>query len=101
MPKRAVSVHWPRSARPTENDCSAGDMKTLARDRDKADILRRLRTVRPGSAARWGRMSAHQMVCHLTDAFRVVIGQKPVSPATNPFSRTVIKWTALYAPLRW
>ena len=42
-------------------------MKTLARERDKAEILGRLRTVRPESVRRWGRMSAHQMVCHLAD----------------------------------
>ena len=76
-------------------------MKTLARDRDKAEILRRLRTVRPESARRWGRMSAHQMVCHLSDSFRVVLGQKTVSSATGLLPRTLVKWTALYAPLRW
>ena len=80
---------------------SAAEMKTLARDRDKVDILRRLRTVRPDSVARWGRMSAPQMVCHLTDSFRVVLGHKTVSPATSLLSRTVVKWIALYAPLRW
>lgn len=41
-------------------------MKTLARERDKAEIVRRLRVVGPESARRWGRMTAHQMVCHLS-----------------------------------
>jgi hypothetical protein len=36
-------------------------MRTLARSRDKAEILRRLRNVRPDSVGRWGRMSAHQI----------------------------------------
>jgi hypothetical protein len=76
-------------------------MKTLARERDKAEILRRLRAVRPESARRWGRMSAHQMVCHLSDSFRMVAGQKPASHATGPLQRTVVKWIALYLPLRW
>ena len=76
-------------------------MRTLARPRDKAEILRRLRSVRPESAGRWGRMSAHQMVCHLSDSFRVVTGQKPVSHATGLLPRTIVKWTALYLPLRW
>jgi hypothetical protein len=43
-------------------------MKTLARERDRDEILRRLTTLDPQRAARWGRMSAHQMVCHLTDS---------------------------------
>ena len=76
-------------------------MKTLARPRDKAEILRRLRTVRPEHRRRWGRMSAHQMVCHLSDALRMAIGHKAVSPATGLFQRTVLKWTCLYAPLPW
>src|ERR671910_399986 len=76
-------------------------MKTLARPRDKAEILRRLKTVHPDSARRWGRMSPHQMVCHLSDAFRMVTGEKRVSPATSLLHRTIVKWIALYAPLTW
>ena len=76
-------------------------MKTLARPRDKAEILRRLGDVRAEKAARWGRMSAHQMVCHLSDAFRAITGQKAVSHATSPFQRTIVKWIALYLPLPW
>jgi Protein of unknown function (DUF1569) len=76
-------------------------MKTLANSSDKAEILRRLREVRPDSVRRWGRMSAHQMVCHLCDGFRMVTGEKPVSDANRLLQRTVVKWIALYAPLRW
>jgi len=76
-------------------------MKTLARERCRAEIVGRLRTVRPETPRRWGRMSAHQMVCHLGDSFRMVIGRKPVSDATGRLQRTVVKWIALYLPLRW
>jgi hypothetical protein len=76
-------------------------MKTLARPRDKAEILRRLRDVRPESVRRWGRMSAHQMVCHLSDALRMGTGHKPVSHATSPLQRTIVRWVALYLPVRW
>ena len=76
-------------------------MKTLARQRDQVEILRRLRMVRPESARRWGRMTAHQMVCHLTDSMRMVIGEKPVTRAAGPLQVTVVKWFALYVPMRW
>ena len=76
-------------------------MKTLARPRDKDEILRRLRTVRPDSVGRWGRMSAHQMVCHLTDALRMVLGQRLVSRVHRPTLGKVLKWVALYLPIRW
>ena len=41
------------------------------------------------------------MICHLSDALFVASGEKTVTPATGLFQRTVIKWIALYAPLRW
>ncbi len=78
-----------------------GRMKTLARPRDKAEILGRLRSLRPESARRWGRMSVHQMVCHLSDSFRVVVGQKPVSGIDSLLHRTLVKWLALYLPIPW
>ena len=76
-------------------------MKTLARPADKAELLRRLRDVRPDSVRRWGRMSAPQMVCHLSDAFRMGVGQKPVTRTASLLERTIVKWMALYVPVRW
>jgi hypothetical protein len=76
-------------------------MKTLAQKEDITEIQRRLKTVRPECARQWGRMSAHQMICHLSDSFLAVSGRKYVSMATSPWHRTVIKWLALYAPLPW
>ena len=76
-------------------------MKTMARPADKAEIVRRVKLVRPDCTRRWGRMSAHQMVCHLSDAFRMVTHQKTASPATSLVQSTVIKWIALYLPFNW
>ena len=76
-------------------------MKTLARRDDKEEILKRLRTIHPGSPRKWGRMSAHQMICHLSDSFMAVTGRRHASPASGPLQRTVVKWIALYAPLKW
>jgi hypothetical protein len=76
-------------------------MKTLANPGDKQDVLERLAKVQPNHRARWGRMSAHQMLCHLNDSFLAVMGERYVSPATGPLQRTVVKWIALYAPIPW
>jgi hypothetical protein len=76
-------------------------MKTLARQRDKAEVLLRLRHVRANSERLWGRMTAHQMVCHLSDGFRMALGQKDVSRAPGFVPRAIIKWIALYTPARW
>lgn len=76
-------------------------LKTLSNIRDRDGLLRRLELLRPDSAGRWGRMSAHQMVCHLRDAFLMGTDEKPVSPVTGWHYRTIFKWTALYAPVTW
>ena len=37
------------------------------------------------------------MICHLSDAFRVAIGEKPARLAPNRVNQTMIKWIALRA----
>ncbi len=64
-------------------------------------ILKRIATLKPGTPSKWGRMNAHQMVCHLSDSFRVPMGRKKASPATNLLQRTAVKWLALYLPVTW
>lgn len=76
-------------------------MNTLARERDRDELLQRLRLLRPDSVRRWGRMSVHQMVCHLIDSFRMATGEKPVTCTPGLHQRTVIKWIAIYLPLQW
>ena len=76
-------------------------MKTLDCPGDQAEIVARLRQVRPDSPRRWGRMSAPQMVCHLADAFRMALGDRPVAGTARLRDRTVIKWIALYVPAPW
>ena len=76
-------------------------MKTLQNPTDKQQIISRLGAVRPTSSRLWGKMSAHQMVCHLSDGFRMYMGLKPANPARLPYPRSVLKWIALWAPLPW
>lgn len=76
-------------------------MRTLARPADKADLVRRLRLVRPDCRRRWGRMTAHQMLCHLADAFRMAMGTRTVTREANLLTSTVLKAIALYLPVPW
>jgi len=76
-------------------------MKNLSEAAVKNEVLQRIAKLQPGARACWGRMSAGQMICHLSDAFRLSLGEKSASPATSIFHRTVMKWGALYAPLQW
>lgn len=76
-------------------------MHSLADERARAAIRRRLRTLHPEAPGRWGCMSAHQMVCHLADACRMATGEKPVSGTASLFGRTLLKWSVLYLPVPW
>jgi hypothetical protein len=76
-------------------------MTTLAHEEHRAALVRRLQLLQPETPRQWGRMSAPQMVCHLSDTFRMATGEKPVSPVGRPLKQTLIKYVALYLPLPW
>lgn len=58
-------------------------------------------SLRPDSARSWGKMSAHQMVCHLADSFRGVMGERPIAVLSGSFGRGLVKWIALYSRMPW
>ncbi len=64
-------------------------------------IARRILKLEPALAAQWGRMNAHQMICHLNDSFLLGLGERSTGSVCTLFKRTVMKWGALYAPIRW
>lgn len=76
-------------------------MKGFYNARDRAELLSRLHTLRPDSRRQWGRMSAHQMVCHLGDAFRMSLGERSADPVGSPLAHTLVKWIALRLPTPW
>jgi uncharacterized protein DUF1569 len=75
-------------------------MKTLLNAQDQAEIVKRLQTLHPTSARRWGKMSVNQMICHLSDSFRGPMGDKPLAAAYWP-ARGMMKWLALWVPVPW
>ena len=46
-------------------------------------------------------MTSNEMLCHLADAFRAMLGERTISSTQTLFSRTLIKWVALHSPLEW
>ena len=76
-------------------------MKTLSNPNDREEIVRRLQTIQPTSQRQWGKMSAHQMVCHLSDGYRMFMGERTVPPAPQRIPRALLKSVALWAPIPW
>ncbi|HEX3558058.1 MAG TPA: DUF1569 domain-containing protein [Pyrinomonadaceae bacterium] len=88
---------------PNDNLKSAGDeaLKSLGNQQDRNEIIERLRRLRPDGERRWGRMTPHQAVCHLSDSFRSATGEMHVEFAGTLLHRTLLKWFALRVPLQW
>ncbi len=76
-------------------------MKTLAAPQDCREILHRLGTIAETDRPIWGRMTVHQMLCHLTDSYSLALGERTASPATSLLQRTLVKWVGLYGPIHW
>jgi uncharacterized protein DUF1569 len=77
-------------------------MKRLAGQSDLDELAMRIRTLTPDSPRQWGRMSCRQMICHLADAFRRPLGERPAAVQRDTwFTRTFVRWLALRTPLPW
>jgi hypothetical protein len=76
-------------------------LKTFLKARDKEEIIARLNSVRPDSLRRWGKMSAHQMICHLGDGFRLYMGLIATAPPGFPYPSRVLKLASLWVPVPW
>ena len=76
-------------------------MKSLAQPDVCTLIRRRIASVRQDSPRAWGKMTPHQMLCHLSDSFLLGLGEKPASDVSTWASRNVVKRVALNLPVQW
>jgi hypothetical protein len=72
-------------------------MKTLFQEETRAEVLRRIGGLTPGSARLWGRMNVGQMVAHCGDQLRLGLGDLGSSPPAGPMRfpplrRLIIHW---------
>jgi len=75
--------------------------RSLAVAANVDDILTRLGRLSADSPRQWGKMTAHEMVCHLGDSFLAVLGERTASSNETWFSRTVMRYVALHTSLPW
>jgi uncharacterized protein with PQ loop repeat len=75
--------------------------RTLADADCKTEILARVKRLRSDSVRRWGRMNAHQMLCHLIDCNRMALGELVVAAEKTRLPRAFVKWVSLYTPVPW
>src|SRR6201991_5054655 len=75
-------------------------MKSLASLEVLSEVRERLRSVRIDDHARWGSMTAKQMVRHLRCSCEVALGERNVEPR-QVFAPVLVKFVALRSGGRW
>ncbi len=76
-------------------------MQSLANPAAQRSLESRLLRLTPSDTPRWGSMSVHQMICHMTEAFRAALGEIPLAPRRTRIPRPLMKCAALYIPMQW
>ncbi len=71
-------------------------MKSMWNEPDARAIRQRVATLRSDAQARWGKFNAPQMVCHLTDAARMAMGELHVPSRRLPIRYFPLKHLILY-----
>jgi hypothetical protein len=75
-------------------------MKTFFNERDRAEIVARLKNLEPDAPRRWGSLDAPRMVAHLTDQMRICLGDKSAAPLPGVFRWPGIRYLTLHV-LPW
>jgi hypothetical protein len=75
-------------------------MPTILHRAEREGLLLRLRSLTPDRKPVSGSLSAHRMICHLGDQIAVALGDIPGRSEGTLLSRTLLKWLAVYAPIR-
>ncbi|MGD2067724.1 MAG: DUF1569 domain-containing protein [Gemmatimonadota bacterium] len=76
-------------------------MKTIFDPAHRAGVVERILRIRPDSPRRWGTMTPHETVVHLADAFSTMLGDRQAEDSSTFFTRTVLRFLATTAPVRW
>lgn len=72
-------------------------MHSMLNADDRASILARLDTLTPTASAQWGTMNVTQMLAHMADAMRMVLGDISVKPKNMWLLRIgLVKKAVLY-----
>lgn len=66
-----------------------------------AELVQRLDRLTPDHTRRWGRMSPHQAICHLSDSFKAILGDRPLRSRKPDLTRFLLRIYAFTLPLPW
>src|SRR5687767_3253203 len=76
-------------------------LRTILDERDAHVLFARIDRLQPASPRQWGRMNAHQAVCHLNDSLKATIGERPIAPHRVGLKRRIIRFVGFTLPFPW
>jgi len=71
-------------------------MKSIWDTDAQREVHDRLTTLSADRRARWGKMSAQQMVCHLNESLKMALGELKVAPKKLPIRYPPLKQLIIY-----
>ena len=71
-------------------------MKSIWETAAQRELSDRLLTLSADRRPLWGKMSAQQMVCHLTESLKMALGELPVTPKNLPLRYPPLKQLVIY-----
>jgi hypothetical protein len=71
-------------------------MGTIFNDSERRRLVQRLRTLSQNTPRRWGKMTAHQMVCHLKDAVESGLHDSSQAVGRGVLARFPVKQLVIY-----
>jgi hypothetical protein len=60
------------------------EMETITKKSTYTEILERIARLNPDSKGLWGKMTPNQMLCHLSDPLRDILGVRQMNPLLPP-----------------
>lgn len=75
-------------------------MKYLFNPEVRNKLLQRIDRLDPTKPPKWGKMTPHEMVCHLIDHYAMAVDRTPVKVRKSILNYQPFKWFAIYhAPI--
>lgn len=71
-------------------------MKSIWNEADAQAIRARVASLRADAPARWGKFTAPQMVCHITDGLKMAMGELHVPPRKMPLRYFPLKHLVIF-----
>lgn len=70
--------------------------RTIFNTADFDALRQRLDRLTPDAQPRWGTLTAHRMVCHLSDSVGVALGEMPAKFTPGPLANPIARWLLAY-----